>query len=247
MNKALIKKYKAEFEHWLNGGNLLVRFATAKNPYKWYNIEEDFDAKSWNGHYGAQYIIDDKYVEFRKALVEGKTIQIYDIIKQHPDNPEFDVYDWKDFKSFKPYSRFTYEPNKYRIKPEEPKFNIGDWVVNKTSKQRIIKKVTSVYSDSVTVGDSTVGINVMLIKDLELWQPKLNDWCWFYDVPHYDMPVLQKFVTTIGNYYIALNGFNSKHTSLESVPSFEKGISDSYNRWKYCEPFLGTLPSTLKN
>ena len=29
----------------------------------------------------------------------------------------------------------------YRTKPEEPKFKIGDWVVNKTSKQRIIKKV----------------------------------------------------------------------------------------------------------
>lgn len=238
MNKELIKKYKPEFEHWLNGGKLLIKLSTGWEPvpldYAWHLTSK-------------LIIIDDEYVELRKALAEGKTIQVYDVIYQHLTDPKLDTYDWKDFKSFTKSSTFTHSPETYRIKPEEPQFKVGDWVVNKKSKQHIIKKVTSVYSDTVTVGDSTVGINVMLIKDLELWQPKLNDWCWFYDVPHYDMPVLQKFVTTIGDYYIALNDFNSKHTNLESVPSFEKGISHSYNRWKYCEPFLGPLPTTLKN
>lgn len=256
MNKELIKKYKAEFEHWLNGGNILVRFTTAKNPYKWYNIEEDFDAKSWNGHYGAQYIIDDEYVEFRKALAEGKTIQCN--AKEGENDITYTAYGhtwWEDTTEFKYATTF------YRIKPEEPKFKVGDWVILdfiKLTDTSDKYKNCAVQINGIKNGNYYYDKNcTSLISELpgnkgdwiitELWQPKLNDWCWFYDVPHYDMPVLQKFVTTIGDYYIALNDFNSKHTNLESVPSFEKGISDSYNRWKYCEPFLGTLPSTLRN
>ena len=228
MNKQLIITYFEEFKHWLNGGKLLVRFATAKNPYKWYNIEEDFDAKSWNGHYGAQYIIDDKYVEFRKALAEGKTIQIYDIIKQHPDNPEFDVYDWKDFKSFKPYSSFTYPPERYRIKPEEPQFKVGDWGVNKRAKQRKIKKVASVYSNAITVGDSTVGINVMLIKDFELWLPKPGEWCWcsIFGL----VKVVCETTETGKPCYLCWNPWKKIEQKLSNL-----------------EPFIGTLPTYLKN
>ena len=233
MNKELNKKYKPEFEHWLNGGKLLVRFTTAKNPYKWYNIEEDFDAKSWNGHYGAQYIIYDEYVELRKALAEGKTIQL-DEAKKFSDSTR----GWVDLSCESlGISTHLFPVNYYRIKPEEPKFKVGDWVIDKKQKHKPFM-VTSLHLKA----DSPNYVKL----DCELYQPKLGEWCWFYDIPHYDMPVLQKFVTTIGGYYITLNSFNSKHINLESVPSFEEGICDSYNRWKYCEPFLGTLPSTIK-
>lgn len=118
MNKELIKKYKPEFEHWLNGGKLLVRFATAKNPYKWYNIEEDFDAKSWNGHYGAQYIIDDSYSDYRKALAEGKPVQVN---VNYWAFPETDTKNYQDLSiDFTNWNKYSVEC--YRIKPEEPKF-----------------------------------------------------------------------------------------------------------------------------
>lgn len=225
MNKELIKKYKPEFEHWLNGGKLLIKLSTGWEPvpldYAWHLTSK-------------LIIIDDEYVELRKALAEGKTIQVYDVIYQHLTDPKLDTYGWKDFKSFTKSSTFTHSPETYRIKPEEPKFKVGDWVRDGKNIYKFIEP-SSTYSYELS------------LNRCELWQPKLNDWCWFYDIPHYDMPVLQKFVTTIGDYYIALNDFNSKHTNLESVPSFEKGISHSYNKWKYCEPFLGTLPSTLKD
>lgn len=71
MNKELIKKYKPEFEHWLNGGKLLIKLSTGWEPvpldYAWHLTSK-------------LIIIDDEYVELRKALAEGKTIQVYDVI-----------------------------------------------------------------------------------------------------------------------------------------------------------------------
>ena len=114
-------------------------------------------------------------------------------------------------------------PENYRIKPEEPKFKVGDWVVNKTSKQSIIKKITSTYDDAVTVGDTEVGINVMLINDLELWQPKAGDWCWFWDSGNF--PELRQFKRLL---------ISNKYQSCQTFT------------YDYCEPFLGKLPTTLK-
>ena len=111
------------------------------------------------------------------------------------------------------------------VTPEEPKFKVGDWVVNKTSKQHIVKKITSTYSDTVTVGDTEVGINVMLINDLELWKPKKGEYCWFW-VDGQDCPDLRKLNKT------------DKHTSPY--------ITIPIGRYKFCEPFIGNLP-TLSN
>ena len=111
-----------------------------------------------------------------------------------------------------------------RIKPEEPKFKVGDWAVNKTSKQCIIKKVTSVYNDSVTVGDSTVGINVMLIDDLELWEPKEGDICWFWDK---------------SNIYPRLATFTNNSLGLYYADISKDGF-------EFCEPFIGKLPTNIK-
>ena len=66
--------------------------------------------------YKPQIIIDDEYVELRKALIDGKTIQAYHIVEEHEDNPVFDIYEWQDFKSFKPNSSFTFAVDRYRIK-----------------------------------------------------------------------------------------------------------------------------------
>ena len=112
------------------------------------------------------------------------------------------------------------------VTPEEPKFKVGDWVVNKTSKQRIVKKITSIYSDTVTVGNTEVGINVMLINDLELWQPQLGEWCWFWDSDNFP-PKLRQF----------------KRLILSNKYKYESCQKFTYD---YCEPFLGKLPTTLK-
>ena len=123
-------------------------------------------------------------------------------------------------------------------------FKVGDWAVNKTSKQRIIKKVTSVYSnsDTVTVGDSTVGINVMLIEDLELWKPKPGEWCWFYNSLT-DTPTLSKLIL-IESIYERPEIYLAETPSCISKTSY--GYSPSMI-FKFCEPFLGKLPSNLKD
>ena len=206
MNKQLIKKYKAEFDHWLDGGKLQAKFVN--DP--WEEAPENIFSYLIVNFI---LVIDDEYVEFRKALAEGKVVQEQDYYTK----------EWIDMKSdnFHSASDTQYE-GVYRIKPEEPKFKVGDWVVNKTSKQRIVKKITSICGDSVTVGNTEVGINVMLINDLELWQPKPDEWCWY---SKWDKIVCVE--SYLCKYALDMN---------EVEPEYKH---------KY-EPFIGQLPSYLK-
>ena len=113
MNKDLIKKHKTEFDHWLNDSELLCLL---DNPDEnWFKVSKD--TKIWEDNYDRDIksiIIDDEYVEFRKALAEGKTIQI-----QNKFNQEFTDLDNAIFSGPVIY---------YRVKPEEPKFKVGDFV-----------------------------------------------------------------------------------------------------------------------
>lgn len=68
MNKELILKYKTEFDHWLDGGKL-----RHKAYGKWEQTNNIWSCRTADI---AAVVIDDEYVEFRKALAEGKTIQI---------------------------------------------------------------------------------------------------------------------------------------------------------------------------
>lgn len=153
MNKQLIITYFEEFKHWLNGGKLL-----SKHPdeFNWYLVTTVL----WNCP-KMQYIINDEYVEFRKALAEGKIVQEQDYYSKQ----------WVDMKTpdFHGASDTQYE-GVYRIKPEEPKFKIGDWVCfnNKVMK--------------VSDGTSPIGLialnndgNAYMSKDLSLWQPKVGE------------------------------------------------------------------------
>ena len=217
MNKELIKTYKAEFSHWLNDGKLLHKDEFGN----WENTRDIWDLRSERIK---AVVINDEFVEFRKALAEGKTVQYnfgnYGINRKDFPNK------WKDLDKSIGILADRACPENYRIKPEEPKFKVGDWVVNKTSKQRIVKKITSIYSDTVTVGNTEVGINVMLINDLELWQPKKGDWCWFWDEILKNPMLLQfeRFCST----------------------DFYKYETKDRLYYQYCEPFLGQLPTNLQ-
>ncbi len=68
MNKELILKYKTEFDHWLNGGKL-----RHKAYGKWEQTNNIWSCRTADI---AAVVIDDQYVEFRKALAEGKVVQI---------------------------------------------------------------------------------------------------------------------------------------------------------------------------
>lgn len=97
MNKELIKKYKMAFEHWLNGGELLYSYIDDK--LLWKNIDE-IDKNVYpiyrrNPFQISEYhiiIINDEYVEFRKALAEGKTVEVA------VDYNDVDGYIWKNIE-----------------------------------------------------------------------------------------------------------------------------------------------------
>lgn len=115
MNKQLILKFKAEFNHWLYGGKILVNNIGC-NPPNWVPIESI--SPMWECEYD-NYIINDEYVEFRKAQVEGKTIQVLDKYIAKGNNGEYFVKGATD--------SFCYPVAAYRIKPEPP-FKVGDYV-----------------------------------------------------------------------------------------------------------------------
>ena len=117
MNKELIKKYKQEFEYWLNGGKLQAKFVYDE----W--VEAPKDIFSYN-MVNFVLVIDDEYVEFRKALAEGKIIQ-YRNLKVNA------------FKNWQDLGNLKFNPNfEHRIKPEEPKFKVGDWIRDKKRKHK---------------------------------------------------------------------------------------------------------------
>ena len=118
MNKELIKKYKAEFEHWLNGGELLYSYIDDK--LLWKSMDEIdknmYPVYTRNPFQLSEHhiiIINDEYVEFRKALAEGKTIQIAGLNpKAHPTIYKNSYVDMEG-------GLFDKAIELYRIKPEE--------------------------------------------------------------------------------------------------------------------------------
>lgn len=130
MNRELIKKYRKEFNHWVDGGKLLLKW-TDEDPSCWVQEDDVCTNQLWTHSISdiKYVVINDKYVEFYKALAKGKTVQ-YD---EMPDK-FIDMVDRQEFKA---------DVSRYRIKPDEPEFKVGDYVVGCKSK-RIIP-ITDLY------------------------------------------------------------------------------------------------------
>ena len=135
MNKDVIKKYKAEFEWWLNGGEVLMR----DNNNCWFNSNPNWseDMDKWT------YIINDEYVEFRKALAEGKTVEMHGEV----------TFQWVKMSS----DNFELAPSEYRIKPDEP-FKVGDYVIHPTFPNKI-----------EVIGEYSLKQNPNYYGDCKLW------------------------------------------------------------------------------
>lgn len=219
MNLELIRKYEKEFLHMLHGGNLLYKLGSTK----WYqNPQLPFSDDDYAKKVTA-VIIDDEYVEYRKALAEGKTIQFFNTKERVYDSSK-PLHTWQDIDKI----HIQGIPSDYRIKLEEHKFKVGDWVENITcTSPRIIKKVVNAPEgyDTVTVGNIDVGINVMLINDLELWEPKEGEICIFWN-DYTCIAVISKF---------------SKMSSYNEYIAVELELP-----YDNCMPFTGVLPPHIK-
>ena len=209
MNKQLINKYKLEFDHWLNGGSTLLGIRNlVSSTIRWYpSIRDPFEEESTSGE--LLVIINDEYVEFRKALAEGKIIQF----KQSENDW------WADANS-----SFNLSIDWYRIKPDEPKFKVGDFVRyihHKTSPRAL--EINNINGGRYYFINSEMSC---LEHELEPWTPVKNEWCWFYDNPN-------------SNKYC-----NLSQSGEFNVRYFKTNCGTS---WNFCEPFLNSLPSYLKD
>lgn len=222
--KELIKKYKKEFDHWLNGGEVLFFYwedwySSTYNPEMVFNHISPDDVK--------YYVINDEFVELRKALAEGKSIQMlcrYD--KMEPI--------WDDMTEVIKSIGFVDVKENYRIKPEEPKFKVGDWVRNRINeigqilqedyKGKGLYKISNTHALKCEVGTSA--------KDLTIWVPKKGDWCWFLNKGR--IPVISQF------HSLEIEGNRKYSATFPNTPHPMIGYYD------YCEPFIGKLP-TLSN
>ena len=166
MNKELILKYKNEFDYWVNGGKILMHYG------KW--VPVSLDAK-WEffiidleiiGSFG--YIIDDKYVEFRKALAEGKTIQCN--AREGQNDITYAAFGhlwWVDVTEFK------YATNFYRIKPEESKFKVDDYIYDIPYDKYY--RITNILEDKVETETFRVCKSYINGTDYKLWKPKVGE------------------------------------------------------------------------
>ena len=224
MNIELIKKYKTEFDHFLNEGKLLCAL---KDELKWINTTEA--TWSFKDTECIFIIIDDEYSHLRKALCDGKIIQIWEVIEQHVSDSSKDIYGWKDFKSLKPHSPFGGEIHNYRIKPKESEFKVGDFI--RQTKELGIN-VSRIYRIKAHISDILYSVekniyNVDVINAneeyFELWKPSHKELCYFtHDTNTKTSAILREFRE------ISKDGFY--------VDSFGA-------RFIYCEPFLNSKPS----
>ena len=115
MNKELIKKYKEEFDWWINGDPICM--LSIFNEWSNHSYES-YRAFKWENPNVVKAIVkNDSYIEFRKAMAEGKVIQYSRLVDDCPTWVDINMAVWPFDKGAK----------HYRIKPDEPTFKVGDW------------------------------------------------------------------------------------------------------------------------
>lgn len=159
MNKEVIKKYKEVFDYWLDGGKVWTKYCGIyPDGNGWQLNDREFNSKDY------KYIQDNKYADLRKAQADGKVIQYL----------QDDT--WRDVETT------IVGGSEYRIKPEEPKFKVGDWVrVNDVIVQQWEYELQPSYK-------------------VELWEPQVGEYiCYWspmrkdihgYMVAHYEPHML---------------------------------------------------------
>ena len=228
MNKELINKYKHEFDHWLNEGSILARVITSDEDdfmYTiWYVVDSN-DLEKWKAeylfnltntqieYYKPQFIIKDEYVEFRKALADGKTIEY---LGQSSNL-------WQELKD----ANFNLHQTCYRIQPDKPKFKVGDFV---TPLNREINCSIWQIDKVLSCGTLVSGSTMLDPKTIQLWAPVKGEWCWFYDNKDHKYSHLAQFYDMNISKDNSLSTFMSSHITkwyycepfLNFLPSYLK-------------------------
>ena len=216
MNKTLIRQYKTEFDHWLDGGKLQAKFVYDQ----WEEAPKDVFSYSMVNFI---LVIDDEYVEFRKALAEGKTVEYLDFRNE-----------WRNLKENCKKLEGV-DLSRLRIKPDVPKFKVGDWVVH----NGVIKQVTKAVDGLINSLDNQVAV-IMKDESLKLWEPKEGEWCWVFNRLR-EVPILRRVIKVEDNFKNRYD--DNKFTKAVRV-SRGDDLSDEVG-YRFCEPFIGKLPTYI--
>lgn len=103
------------------------------------------------------------------------------------------------------------------------KFKVGDWVRDKRNGMK--NPIVQLKPDCIFLTNPEECGDIY-----ELWQPKKDEWCWFYD---------KEFKTAILAKYISMYK-TEVYTYFRSSYHIDNGL------FLCCEPFIGELPSFLK-
>ena len=217
MNKEIISKYKTEFDHWLNGGKLLYTYPSTCNwgqckaDHPWVDIQNS-------------YIINDEYVQFRKALAEGIPVET--------DIGSTDT--WVNIKNSTYFKKdgFVGDLKHYRIKVV-PNFQVGDFIIHNFimwSNSEISKKeILQVEIVEHNVIKCTNGLEFNIPNtNIKLWKPKVGEYIWDYE---FGLAVVED--VSDDEDILCKECYNHKQRFKESL--------------KNIQPFIGNLPTNLKD
>ena len=110
-------------------------------------------------------------------------------------------------------------------------FKIDNWVQMLGSEDKTIYQVIDILpNDVIDIGDTIVDK-----YDIKLWEPKPNEWCWFWN--NDNQPFLAQFEEMDDDQYVTKQGLHGSYADL----------SDATFSFRFCEPFIGQLPTNLKD
>ena len=220
MNKELIKIYFEEFKHWLSGGNVQVYYKKDDEP-KWLTDEECIE---YEGHDNFNHIMQNSLEpEDVLIIIDDEYIEFREAIAK---GKAVEYLDFKnEWRNLKENCRKLegVDLSRLRIKPEVPKFKAGDWVVH----NGVYKQVTKAVDGLIDSLDNQVAV-IMKDESLEPWGPNEKEYFWYKND-------LVKFHETQKNLGLLLQSARG----CSYYPA-EKNFED------FCEPFIGKLPSNLK-
>ena len=221
MRKETILNYEKEFLAWCKGESILLGAPASmhEKPLVWREVRDFNDWKPLD----TVYVLNDSYSTYRKALAEGKIVEVA------TDYNDADGYIWKSMED-KEFHYFNI--NEIRIKPEEPKFKVGDWVVeiHSTTKAQVLElfgnqiRVKFCYPDAIITTDSS---------DFIPWVPKKGECCWFWNK--------ETTITILELLEIVEDGNRKYFAAMPNIPHSLGGY------YQYCEPYIGQLPSVIKD
>ena len=117
-------------------------------------------------------------------------------------------------------------------------FKLGDWArVTEGHAKNNIFKVTGLLGTDILLG------NCFNYKadHCKLWAPEEGEWCWFWN-DETDIPRLRQFLYP--------SNIFDRPTVYITQPDPATVMSRTYwgiESYKYCEPFIGQLPTILKD